>query len=603
MTKPKHTPTREPLSALMLPLGIVALGAIFAFASSFAGTYVLDDMRTIVKNPQLQSFEHIFELLAHSRRPVVDFTLAISASMAGSWNTPNPPEPSAFHALNLLVHLLAALTLFDLIRRLALKANTNARLATWGACAVALLWAVHPLQTESVTYIIQRAESLAGLFYLLTLWCVVRCAESTGRARAVFAVLAVLASALSMGSKGVAVTIPLTALLMDRAFLAGSFVGALRARWPVYLGLVASLSVLALTGVAQGVLGTKENPVHATVGFLYEGITPTAYFLTQPAVILHYLRLTFLPVGQCLDYAWQPAESLAAALPTLIPLALAGLATLWGLTKNTWWGFVGAWFFIILAPTSSFIPIKDLAFEHRMYLPLAAPLALASVGVIALVRRFVPNRSNMITPVLAGAVAIALIVLTINRNAVYQSDLRMWADITAKAPHNARAWSNLGMNASTSKPPQNELAERAFRNAIEADPDLAAPYINLANVLVRTARPVEAIERYETFENLLLSGETRLWNRQAQTIATCASTRGRLLMQIDRAEEAEPAFARAVEHAPDRPDLRVLLANTLAKLDRLDEAKLQADIALKLDPNSETAKRTLGLIRRLRRNR
>ena len=173
-----------------------------------------------------------------------------------------------YHVVNLAIHILGALVLYGVVRRTLLCASLRQRYgdeARWLALAVALIWVVHPLQTESVTYLIQRTESLMGLFFLLTLYCVIRGSTSSGR-RGWYAA-AVVCCALGMGSKEVMVVAPLTVLLYDRAFLSGSFREALRARaalyaglfgcWLVLVGLVASTSHSLTAGF--GLLVTRGN--------------------------------------------------------------------------------------------------------------------------------------------------------------------------------------------------------------------------------------------------------------------------------------------------------------------------------------------------------
>ena len=196
-----------------------------------------------------------------------------------------------YHAVNLAIHVLAAWTLFGVTRRTLLLPPLHYRFglaATPLALAVAMLWTLHPLQTEAVTYVIQRTEALAGLFYLLVLYCVVRGAMST---RSIFWYIAATVSCLlGMATKEVMATAPLLVLLYDRTFLAGSFREALRRRFGLYLALAATWTVVPALLFSTGFYG-------GTAGFAVQKFTWWSYLLTQSGVIVHYLRLAFWPLG------------------------------------------------------------------------------------------------------------------------------------------------------------------------------------------------------------------------------------------------------------------------------------------------------------------
>ena len=353
----------------------------------------------------------------------------------------------SYHAGNLLIHLLAALTLFGIVRRTLLLPMLRDRFAgtsTGLATAAALIWALHPLQTESVTYIVQRAESLMGLCYLLTLYGVIRGASSE-RPRPWYAA-AVAACVLGMGAKEVMATAPIVVLLYDRAFLSGSFRETFRRRGALYLGLAATWALLgALMLLYQGAGGA---------GFGISTVAPWRYALTQPGVILYYLRLSFWPQPLCLDYSWPLATEFRQAAPEAIALAALLAATAWAVVRRPALGFLGAWFFLILAPTSSVMPIDDACFEHRMYLSLAAPVVAAVVGVCLAAERLSrrPGESQEarkrlafgIAALLALCAAAGLGAMTLRRNAQYRSEFSIWEDTVHKRPENPRAWGNLG---------------------------------------------------------------------------------------------------------------------------------------------------------------
>ena len=254
--------------ARRLALALLALAVAAAYAGSFAGAFVYDDVPAILENPTIRHLGRLGEVLAPpgdqagtvGGRPVVNLSLALNVAISGT-------APWSYHAFNLAVHLAAAALLFGIVARtLDLPAVRGER--PWPekdriavAFAVAILWALHPLQTEAVTYVVQRAESLMGMLYLLTVYCFVRGAgagvsepgrPAAGPGPAAWFVLAWLACLLGMATKEVMVTAPVLALLYDRTFLAGSFREAWRRRRGIHLALASTWVLLAVLVAGTG---------------------------------------------------------------------------------------------------------------------------------------------------------------------------------------------------------------------------------------------------------------------------------------------------------------------------------------------------------------
>ena len=343
--------------------GAIAMVTLAAYLNTFQGEFIFDDGPAIVNNPTIRHLwpppvQGLYKSSV-SGRPVVNVTLAINYALGGL-------SVGGYHAANLAIHLAAALLLLGVVRRTLVGTGAySPRSATILSAVVAALWAAHPLGTESVTYVVQRTESLMGMFCLLTLYCVIRGAGSPSarwwRAAAVASCL------LAVGCKEVAAVVPVVVLLYDRAFLAGSF--KLRFASPV--------GSVRCPGGDVGAAGLAGRLRARPGGLRWMGkqSDDLGVRATQPGIILHYLVLAFWPQGQCLDYDWAPARMVSKILPGVLAIAVLLGATIWAFWKRPRWGFVGAAFFVILAPTSSIIPIRDLAFEHRMYLPLAAVIA------------------------------------------------------------------------------------------------------------------------------------------------------------------------------------------------------------------------------------
>jgi hypothetical protein len=370
-----------------LAASLIVAAITAAFANSFRGAFVFDDTLAIENNQTIRHLWPIGPVLSPpllgatvAGRPLLNLSFAINYALGGR-------NPWGYHAVNLSIHILAALLLFGILRRtfrLPRLRNRFGPAATPLALVITLLWALHPLQTESITYIAQRAESGCGLLYLLVLYCALRGATGKGEGETsrgdlpcspshslpispsafLWYSAAILACLLGTAFKEVIVSAPLFVLLYDRTLLSGSFRQAVRQRWALYLGLLATEGLLAY------IVKTMSLPA----SFLKEGVNACTYCRTQPEVIFHYLRLCFWPWPLCVDYCWPVATTLGQVLPGLIVLGLLAAATLYGLLRRTTWSLLGAWFFLILAPTSSILPLYQLATEHRLYLPLTAVL-------------------------------------------------------------------------------------------------------------------------------------------------------------------------------------------------------------------------------------
>ena len=569
---------RRPGWRVLLPI-LIIVTAVAAYATSFSGTFVFDDTVHIVDSARIRRLWPPSVVLG-GRRPLVDLSLAVNYAISGL-------EVWSYHAFNLAVHILAALTLFGLLRRTLGSAEPpgqDGSASAWLAGTVALIWVAHPLQTQSVTYVIQRGESMMGLFYLLTFYCVCRGAESARR-RWWWYVLAVGSCAGGMASKAVMVTAPLAVLLYDRIFLAKTAGDILRRRWGLYVGLAATLSILAVCGVVRGVLDPSVSPT-ARVGFGFREISPLDYALTQPGVILHYLRLALWPHPLCFDYGWPVARKLAAiVVPAAVVLALLASVVLL-LRRRPRLGFVGVWFFLILAPTSSIIPIRDLIYEHRMYLSLAAVVVLVVSGAHLILRAIFRRLSlsqSWCRSVNTGFVVVIVALLgyaTAQRNRDYRSPLSIWKDAATKRPDCFRANYNAGVLYGEG--PEHDMAARYFSDAVRIRPDHANAHASLGTELDALGKVDQAIRAYRTAIELDPTFSAAHYN-----LGLALQNRGQL-------DEAAVSYRKALSLDPSYASARFNLANTLADQGKVDAAIAEYQELLAMHPRNTKARVRLG---------
>jgi tetratricopeptide (TPR) repeat protein len=544
-------------SRKLVPI-LIALAGLAVYANSLSVPFLFDDLLSIRDNPRIRSLSPPWAPLIDTSRPVVQFSLALNYAVGRL-------DVAGYHAVNLAIHILAALTLFGIVKRTLAAWGHAADNSTSLAGAVALVWMVHPLQTESVTYVIQRAESLMGLFYLLTIYCFIRG----------WHVAAVAACALGMASKPVMATAPVVVLLYDKVFMAGSFAQALRKRWALYAGLAATWALLPV------LLASGAREWRTDAGFGFRDVTAGDYLRTQPGVILNYLALSLWPDPLVLDYGWPVARTAGEiALPAL---AIAGLiaATIWAVRRKPAIGFVGAFFFLALAPSSSFIPIRDIAFEHRMYLPLAAVVALVVIGGRALMQSYWGNAARPVQIGLVVAVVALFGIGTVRRNEVYRSELSIWRDTAKKRPQNSRARYNHGIALQLAGRPDEAITE--YSAAVRLRPDYADAHYAMGTALAKLGKHQEAVRSYRE----------ALRFRPGYLLAHF--NMGIALVKLGQADEAIRQYNEVLRLDPQHTDARINLGSIYYSQGKFAEAVAQFTEALRIDAHSSEAHFNLGL--------
>lgn len=587
---------------------VLALSTIVCYSNTFDVPFLFDDQIRIEENQAIRSLWPISATIENTSRPLGMYSLCNYAL--------HRTEVWGYHAVNLAIHIAAGWTLFGIVRRTLSRGNLVEKFhdsAVPVAFTIALIWLVHPLNTQAVTYIVQRLESLMGLCYLAVVYSFIRAQQSTRPL--MWYAASVFLCGLGMGTKEVMVTAPLMVVWYDRVFVARSWREIVSNRWGYYVGLISTWAVLAWS-----MLHGREDFTNGSIGVV-KGLTPFSYLLSQAGVIAHYVRLAFWPYGQCLDYGWPLASSPAEVLPPLCLIVSLLFATVWAIFRRPSWGFLGGWFFVILAPTSSIVPIIDLAFEHRMYLPLAAIIAASVFAAIAGIDELVRHRKitdfqrRLVSGSFTAVVTIQMLVLTWARNEVYRSDLGLWEDTVARSPGNARAHNNLGVILQ-----ERGESDRAFihcKRAVELAPEYADAHTHLGVKLMELGQLDAAVEHHKrslalkpknhkAHTNLALA----LWSqglydeglahfREAEalnpSIAETHNNLAKALSERGQPKEALGHYLQSLRIQPDSPTILNDAGVTLQDLGQTEEAIRRYRRAVALMPQHVPAQNNLGI--------
>ncbi len=602
---------------------LIVLSGVVAYANSFSNPFILDDQRAIVANEQIRTLWPLSTPLTPpdetpvARRPLVSLSFAVNYAINGL-------DVRGYHVGNLIIHLFCALALFGVIRRTLelspLPTPFGAHPATLAA-ACALIWMLHPIHSELVNYVSQRTTALKNLFYLLTVYCSIRALQPGGYWRAA----AILACAGGMASKESMVTAPVLVGLFDRMFVYRSLRDAVRCRSPLYIGLAASWAILIALMMSGG---------RTTVGF-NTGVSGWTYLLNQPAVLLDYLRLAVWPHGFVVDYGVVRAIQVA---DTFWPLAAIVAFLVGSIAVARRWpraGFLCLSFFILLAPTSSIVPIaSEVGAERRMSLPLAALVILAAcaAGSGALTMPAFRSRLPGVPKTVVGRhtrtammgvfiICAVLTLLTFLRNREYQSTLTLARTTVERRPH-GRAYYTLG----------NELFEagrrdEALRYFWRAAPNFAGARFALGTELIADDDVEGGVAQLREFATQM--PEHAAVPSARQMMATALASRGdyqeaiaelQLLLAIEpdnprahrligqllvrtntQSGDGLQHLLRAAELQPGDAALHDLLGDVLALQGRFAEAAQQFSRALRIDPMYDPARANLAKLEQLTR--
>ncbi len=551
---------------------IIAIAGFLAYANSLSGPFVFDDRVSIVENAQIRDVSKLEEVLFPRRelptagRPLVNLSFAVNYALGGL-------SVGGYHLVNLAFHLLCGLLVFGIVRRTlelpALKGRFGGDTSAVNiGFAAALLWTLHPLNTEAVDYLTQRTELMMALFYLLTVYASIRALWSTGPA---WRAIAVLSCGAGMLCKESMVTAPVVVVLYDVVFVFASFKRALSERWRFYGALCASWVVLTAM--------MWSGPRVRSAGFSV-GVDPWTYLLNQTVMITQYLRLTVWPRALVANYGWPVALTLRDVLPqALFVTALLALTAV-ALIRRPKWGFLGAWFFVTLAPTSSIVPIAtEVGAERRMYLPLIALVVLAVVAASFVKRAAVSAGGAVVLALVATVFALG----TFMRNREYRSELVLAHTILERYPTGV-AHHILGIQLLIAG--ERDAGMKELRQAVPGAP---RAYYTLGVELVKDGKNREAI------------GELQAFLREQPNLVEAISARqllGRALAQERRWAEAIEQEQRVLTMNPSenqRLETHALLAEAFLGAENFTEAIAHSRAYLRSRPNDGAVLTRLGI--------
>ena len=562
---------------------LIALCAAL-FGPTLGYPLVFDDDTYLINNPvfALESFRYPLEFDEFIQRPgklgsdpdfAINFVMRPVAYVSFYMNYLfDGYNPHGYRVVNIAIHAGVSMLIYGLILVLLRASPNRDRLKNSSmpfiAAAAAILFAVHPMAIESVTYIVQRFTSMAALFCLLALWLHFLAVQTHPRtlARWMLRIGSVVSMLLAMQTKECSFTIPVMAVILDRIVIATPWRAALRRSLPLLLCMPLIPTLVLMSSAAL-----HQNGIDLTAGMNLvnsrdEPIPQLHYLATQITVVLHYLKLVVWPVGLNLDPEWPLYKSLIATPVVMSFATLAGIVIAVGYTfKRSQhdpraalaWAFT-IWYFVTISVSSSLIPLPDMVAEHRAYLPsigafvVIACLAdwLRQLRVPAAVRRFA-------LPATALLVVGGLTWKTHSRNGCWSNKESLWRDTAAKSPGKFRVWGNLG--AALADAGRDKEAITHFKKSVELEPRFQNGLLNLSNSYLRLNQPKASLEASQKLVEL---------NGDAPLKAPVAYTLGVGLYGVGRFEEARKMLCALADAVPGDPMVHRALAHVYVATDQ-----------------------------------
>ncbi len=575
---------------LVFFLILFSLGFII-YSNTLTSPFVFDD-HGAVESPRVMNLKSFLDL--SGTRYLADVSFALNYAVAGF-------NPLGYHLVNILIHIMNAIFVYLVISltfKTPLMKAAPEMIGEKIAMAASLIFLTHPVETEAVTYIAQRYSSLATFFYLLSIIFYLKARSSfekePGEIREwVFYAGCIIFTAAAQKTKEISFTLPVMIAFFEFTFFDNSRGLFRRVLYmaPVLLSLAIIPKILYFTKGASAV-NFNRHEIADKLGMLlredFSTLPRYDYLITQFRVIITYLRLLVSPVSQNVDYDYPVFHTILAPpvfLSFIFLLSLFSSAAYLYLrsrrNKNPWGLIVSfgvLWFFITISVESSIIPIADIIFEHRLYLPGIGIMISFSTLIFYFLN--IKKGLNEAAPVIIAVIVIVNSFATFERNTVWATELTLWEDVVKKSPNKARGYSNVGF--ALGKMGKTGEAADYFEKAVRLKPDLWLTNYNMANALLQSGRAMESLPFF--YKTIKLKPD----------YVDAYNGLGFALVDLKKPDEALKYLGEAVRLRPEAADSYNNLGNALLLLGRIDEAIANYEKALTLAPGEASAKANLA---------
>jgi tetratricopeptide (TPR) repeat protein len=553
---------------------LIILLSLIAYANTFQVPFVFDDEYYIVENQRIKDITNIPSFFIDIKgpkgsNPLTLTTFAVNYYLGGL-NT------FGYHVFNMMLHIINGILLYHLIIITAGLLNYTKKNLWLIALFSSLVFITHPVQTECVTNIVGRSTPLLTVFFLSGMIFFVKAVTSEKR-KNLYIILLFMASLAGMATSEKFVTFPLILILYDFFFVSQNKVKTVVKNYKIHLPVISTLIYLA----------------YLMLSYQYEDIssgrqkaTPLEYLMTQFNVHWTYLRLLFLPVNQTIDYDYPFSRSLFE-IPTMF--SAIGYAGLWTggillFKKRPIISFCILWFMITLSPVSSIVPLNNVIFEHRLYLPSIGIITGFTLSIFTGFGKL--NRTythpNRIPAMLSILIVVLLTGLTLARNNIWRDEIRLWEDTALKSPLKAKVHINLG-NA-YKKQNLIDKAIQHYKTAIKINPNISIAHYNLGNVYYSQGLVDKAIQHYKTAIKI------------DPNYAYPYNNLGNVYYSQGLVDKAIQHYKTAIKINPNYAYPYNNLGNVYYSQGLVDKAIQHYKTAIKIDPNISIAHYKLGSI-------